>query len=100
MTYTKRRGRPRKVQTEEPKRPRGRPRKVLTEEQTSGTARETGPDRPIVPEGEMTVVPENSGDDPSRCICGRNLNYPLEVTDTVIICRCGRCHPPSVLTFR
>ena len=30
--------------------------------------------------------------DGNRCICGRNLDYPLKVTAHAIICRCGRRH--------
>ena len=32
----------------------------------------------------------NKGKDPTRCICGRNLLYPRYVTETTIVCRCGR----------
>lgn len=28
----------------------------------------------------------------NRCTCGRNLDYPLQVTNKAIICRCGRRH--------
>lgn len=28
----------------------------------------------------------------NRCECGRNLDYPLRVTNHYVICRCGKKH--------
>jgi len=75
--YAERRGRPRKDSMASP-RPRGRPRKNPLPQEN-----------PNIGSLVMTSV------DTSRCICGRNLNYPLEITDEAVICRCGRRHPRS-----
>ena len=36
----------------------------------------------------------------NRCICGRNLDYPLKVTEKFVICRCGRRHKQQPNTVR
>ncbi|MBA7646230.1 hypothetical protein ES703_53992 [subsurface metagenome] len=71
MTYIEKRGRP-----------RGRPRKD-SRNLNSVAVSEPSPPVPS-PEVHKRIR--------SRCICGRNLNYPLKVTDKAIICRCGRRH--------
>ena len=69
----------------------------IKEERTNPEKRGRGRPRKVVAVLKSKPKPEKRGGptarrNGNRCICGRNLDYPLKVTEKAIICRCGRRH--------